>query len=183
MRAFVMGVSFVALGACASSGSTSAAAPARPDVQTVRGGSAIAGSLTVTSNTSAAVTSLAVPLDRVWKVLPAAFDSLGIPLGTLDPNRHLIGYEGFKVRQRLGKTALSRYLDCGTTQVGANADSYEVVLTVLTQLQPGASGTTSLATTVEANARPIAFSQAPSRCTSTTVLESRLLDAVKAQLK
>jgi hypothetical protein len=170
----------LALAACASS---SAAPAASSTTATIRGGGAIGGSLTMAQTNAPNVSSVSFPMDQVWKVLPAAFDSLAVPLGIIDPVKHIIGNEGFKIRQRLGKVALSRYVECGTTQIGPNADSYEVFMTVLTQLVPGPSGTTSVATTFEALARPITFAQDYSRCTSKGLLETRLMDAVKAQLK
>ena len=170
----------ISLAACA----TTPLASVGPEVQTVRGGSAVAGNLQVISNTSEVVSDLPSSLDNVWKVLPAAFDSLGIPVASVDPTLRTIGNEGFKLRQRLGKTPLSRFLDCGQTQVGPNADSYEVFLVVMVHAQAGAApGTTKMTTMVDASARSIAFSQAPNRCSTNGELEKRLIAAVKAQLK
>ena len=126
--------------------------------------------------------SVSAAIDQVWRVLPAAFDSLAIPVTQVDPLKRIIGNPGFKLRQRLGKVSLSRFIECGTTQIGPNADSYDVYLTVLLQLQPGPAGTTSVLTTFEALSRPVSFSQEYSRCSSRGSLETRLLDAVKAQL-
>jgi len=179
MRRFSV-LSAVLLAACASS---SAAPAASSTSSTIRGGGAIGGSLNMASTSAPSMSSVPFPMDQVWKVMPAAFDSLAIPLGIIEPAKHIIGNEGFKIRQHLGKVALSRYVECGTTQIGPNADSYEVYLTVLVQLVPGASGTTSVATTFESLARPITFAQDYSRCTSKGLLETRLMDFVKAQLK
>lgn len=178
MRTLLIFSSVVVAG-CASAGMS----PSGPEQQTISGGSAVAGSLTMTSSTTTNYADIAAPLDRVWKVLPAAFDSLGITVASVDPATHTIGNEGYKLRQRLGRVPLSRFLDCGTTQVGANADSYEVFLTVMVQARAGrAPGTTSMSTLVEATARSIAFSQAPSKCNNLGVIESRLIEAVKAQI-
>jgi hypothetical protein len=46
-----------------------------------------------------------------------------------------------------------------------------------------ASGLTTLHTTFEAMARPIAFSREYARCSSKSILEKRIADAVKAQLQ
>jgi hypothetical protein len=91
----------------------------------------------------------------------------------LDASKHLAGNAGFKLRQRLGKVPLSRYFDCGTTQVGPNAESYDVYLTVLTSVASDAGGA-KVATVVDASAKPVAFSQAYSACSTTTALEKRL---------
>lgn len=143
----------------------------------------MAGKLTVNSTTSASTTALAYSLDDVWRVLSAAFDSLGVTVGHVDPTQHVIGNDGYKLRVQLGRTPLSRYIDCGQTQIGQNADSYDVYLSVLAQVQAGASGGASLTTTLDAAARPISFSQDYSRCSSTGLFESRLVDTVKKLLQ
>jgi hypothetical protein len=126
--------------------------------------------------------TLAYPVDQVWRALPGVFDSLKVPLNTLDPKAHTIGNDGFKIRQRLGTVALSKYIDCGTTQIGPNADSYDIVLTVLVQLSPAEGGGTSVTTTFESSARPLAFAQEYSKCTSKSVFEPRLLEVLKGKL-
>ena len=178
MRVFTAVASVVALAGCASS----SALPERTDTRTIEI-QGVAGKLTTSSSSSASVASVSAPLDQVWRMLPALFDSLAVPVALIEPAKHVIGNEGFKIRQRLGKVTLSRYMDCGTTQIGPNADSYDVYLTVLVQLQPGANGTTSIATSFESLARPIAFAQEYSRCSTKGLFETRLVALVKAQLK
>jgi len=177
---FVVSLSLLALAACATTPLSSGG----PEVQTVRGGSAVAGNLQVISNTSEVVSELPATLDNVWKILPAAFDSLSIPVASVDPSQRTIGHENLKIRQRLGKTPLSRFLDCGQTQVGPNADSYQVFLTVMVHVSAGSvPGSTKMTTMVDATAQSIAFSQAPNRCSTNGELEKRLIAAVKAQLR
>jgi len=126
-------------------------------------------------------TTLAVPLDRVWKALPVAYDSLGLPLTVLDSKRHLIGNQGFKIRQKLGAVRLSEYIDCGSAQIGLSADSYDVFLSVVTEVRSTAQGS-EFVTTVEASARPITFAQEYGQCKTKSVLESRLAELVKAMV-
>ena len=178
MSGLIGAVSVLALAGCASS----SALPDHSDVRTIEV-QGVAGKLATRSSSSAITSSVTVPLEQVWRMLPALFDSLGVPVALIEPAKHLIGNEGFKLRQRLGKVTLSRYMDCGTTQIGPNADSYDVYLTVLVQLQPGANGTTSIATSFESLARPIAFAQEYSRCSTKGLFETRLVALVKAQLK
>lgn len=120
--------------------------------------------------------------DLVWRVLPAAFDSVAIPVMRLDQGNKIIANDGIKVRQRLGKVSLSRYIDCGQTQIGPNADSYEVYIVLALQVRATGASSSALTTTFEAQARPIAFSQGYSRCTSNGALEAKLLAAIRAQL-
>jgi hypothetical protein len=115
--------------------------------------------------------------------MPSIMDSVGIAVGTMDQASHTIGTQGFKLRGRLGKVSLSRIIDCGTsTQVGPNADSYEVYLTVLSSVKADGAAGASLSTTVEARARPINFNQGYSNCPSKGWLEIRIADLVKARL-
>ena len=128
------------------------------------------------------VIHLEYALDAVWRILPSVFDSIGITVNTIDQSRKTIGNPGYKIRQRLGKSPLSKYLDCGNTQIGPNADSYDVMLTVLSTVAPeGASGAT-LSTLVEAQAKPVTYNQAYSRCSSKGGIESRISELVKARL-
>ena len=110
------------------------------------------------------------------------YDSVGLKIASLDSAHHLIGNGDAKMRRQLGGVPLSRFLDCGQTQIGYNADSYDVVLTVKTQLQPDASGATVVRTLVTAVAKPVAFSQEYSSCSSTGKLESRVSDVIRAKL-
>jgi hypothetical protein len=88
--------------------------------------------------------------------------------------------EGFKVRQKLRNERLSNYFECGTTQVGPNADSYELFVTVRSYLEPlkEDSTRTRMTVAVTAAAKPLQFAQDYSRCTSKTALERRMLDVI-----
>ncbi|AHG89286.1 hypothetical protein J421_1749 [Gemmatirosa kalamazoonensis] len=176
MRALLPLVALV-VAACASSGG----APTGRATETVRidgvGTLNMAG-----ASTTASVTSLAYPIDQAWAALRTVYDSLAIPVTTQDPATHTIANDGFKIRNRLGKTALSRYVECGNTQMGPSADSYEVYLSVTTHLKPADAGNTSVESTVEATARPVQFAQAPSRCTSKGELETRIATQLRTAL-
>lgn len=119
----------------------------------------------------------------VWVALRAAYDSLSLPVGSVDEASHTLGTPArVRVVRRLGKIPLSKFLNCGDTQGRPAADSYEVQLTVQTTLQPVNSATTTVLTTVVAEARPITFSGEYARCTSTGALETALTETVKSQL-
>ena len=117
------------------------------------------------------------PHATTWKALIAAYDSVGIPVGSSAQGDGVLGNLGFKVRRRLKDAPLSRYLNCGTTQVAPNADSYEITLSVATQLQPVAGGTRAV-TTVEATGRPIAFAGSQVSCVSTGRLEMLIAELI-----
>ena len=122
------------------------------------------------------------PIDLVWRALGVAYDSVGIKLGVLDPKQHLMGNQGMALRQRLGKTILSKYIECGSSQIGPSADNYEVVMSVISYLHPNEAGETEIVTRVTAHARPPTFGQEYLRCTSKGELEKRLVAFVNATL-
>jgi hypothetical protein len=164
---------------CASSPAASALPPADETARVTAGGDA----LRIRPSDRPTAVAVAFPIDAVWRVLPAVFDSLGIPVTTLEPARRSLGNPGFKAHKQLGRTPLSRYIDCGQAQSFPSADTYDVHLSVLTQLQPTEAGTTTVVTLVQAAARPMTYGGDYARCSSKGSLEARIADAVKARLK
>ena len=167
----------LSLSACASSSSTSTA---RPATQTISGGAA--GSMTIATTTSSDVVHLAFTPDAVWRIMPSVYDSLGVTVSTMDQARKTIGNANFKVRQKLGKKPLSLYLDCGASQIGPNADSYDVVLNVMSTVSAEGAQGAVLTTIVEAQSKPVTYNQAYSRCSSKGGIEKRISDLVNARL-
>lgn len=168
--------------ACAGSASSSSPAPASQTVRVV--GAQGGASLTMAGENSPNVHTLAFGVDQVWRALPAVFDSLGIPIGTLDPAKRSIGNTGLMIRGRLKGVPLSRYIDCGSsTQIGPNADSYDVSITMLADVRPAEASTTTVTTTLDAVARPANFAQGYSQCRSKAVLETRFIDILTSRLE
>jgi hypothetical protein len=172
---------------CASSKTTTgstAASPSTP-LETVRvSGSTGGGTMMVETHPASGptVTRIGFPVDRVWGALKTAFDSLAIPVSSVDPATHAMGNAGLRIRRRLGDVAVSKYINCGNTQAANAADSYEVILTLAAQVLPTDDGMSRLATSVGAQGRPITLSSEYTRCTSTGLLETRLAQLVTAQL-
>jgi hypothetical protein len=121
--------------------------------------------------------------DLVWKALLIVYDSLGLKLSIYDPAQHLLGTEGMPLRHKLGNVMLSRYLDCGRGQVDLSADSYDVLLAVMTHVSVSDSGVTRVSLRVAAAARPPTLSQAYSRCSSKGELEKRFFELLNASLR
>jgi len=140
------------------------------------------GSLTVSNMVNSDVVKMPYSADAVFRILASVYDSLAIPVTTMDPVRKIIGNPGYKTRQRLGKVTLSKYLDCGTTQIGPNADSYDVVLNITTTVAADGPAASTMTTILDAQSRPATFNQAYNRCSSKGLLETRLTDIVKARL-
>lgn len=163
---------------CASATSGTAA----PERETMRVTGA--GNLRMTAIDQTSDVRIDFPVGKVWHALPAAFEQLGIPITEADDATHTIANGGLKIRRELGKVSLSRYIDCGTTQIGENADSYDVYLTITVHVdEVPTSGLSVMRTTFEAMARPIAFSRDYARCSSKGELEKRITAAVKSQLQ
>jgi hypothetical protein len=165
--------------ACAPA-QTTTADPSAPRVQEIRA-EGLGGSLKIASYTDPATTPIGKGALDAFQLMPLVYDSLQIPKTWLDPKQFLVSSQGFKIRARLGRTPLSRFIDCGKTQIGPNADSYEVFMTVTSKLIPNGDVST-LNTTVEASARPVSFNQAYSRCSSTGTLEKRISDLLLSLL-
>ena len=125
-------------------------------------------------------TTLPASLTSVWAVLPAVLDRLEIDVSHVDAAAGIIGNTGYRARQIEG-VRMSRWLDCGRGPLRANADAYDVTLTVLVQLVPASNGTT-VQTTVDAYARDRSTSGGPVHCVSWGSLERRVPELVLEQL-
>jgi len=176
----VFAAAVLAVMACARSTHPGSSTPTSESVRVV--GDAAGGSIRMASSDN--VTTATVPFapDKVWTVLSMVYDSLGVPIETVDSRRMLLGNTGFKVRQRLGKTALSKLIDCGKTQGFPSADTYDVHLNVTTLVQAKDGGST-LSTQVESAARPMAFAGEYVRCSSLGTLEAAIVAGVRNRLK
>jgi len=188
---FAMPLSFAAVAgllsiAAVAGCSSSSALESAPTPQTVRviGSASPTGAITMgvtATPTSVRSATLSASVTDAWHALPSAYESLSIPLSVVDSATRRLGNSSFNVRRRLGTVPLVRLIDCGSTQGGPSAESYDINMSVLSRLTAGEGGTT-ISTTVEAMGKPVAFSGEYIRCSSTGVLESRIADAVKARL-
>lgn len=114
------------------------------------------------------------PIDRTWAAMRAVYDSLNLPVASVDPSAHVIESPNLRLRRRLGDTPLNKYLRCGDTQGGQSVDTYEIQMSVRTSLKEH-NGATTIMTSVSAEGRPITISADYTRCTSTGNLESRVV--------
>ncbi len=181
MRSIAL-LSLITLAACASGGTTSSGTGAPQTTRVMGGGGLSGGSIRMNATDAASVTTVGFPLDVVWRALPAAYDSLKIPLTTLDAKAHRLGNEGMKIRQRLGTVSLSKYIDCGQAQIGPSADSYDVYLNVTTTVTARSGAETAISTIVESAAKPLNFGQDYTRCTSKGTIENAISAIVAAKL-
>lgn len=180
MRWFSMLSSATLLG-CASSGHVPAGAAPQETIR-ISGAGLPMSTMDTHPSDATATAVVGFALDRVWGALRAAYDSVAVPVATFDATTHTIGNSALRVRRRLGDVALSKYLNCGNTQGGNGADTYEVVFSILTRAVPAESGKTRITSLIDAQGRPITLSGEYTRCTTTGVLEKRLAQLVTSQL-
>lgn len=187
-RAIAVGAC-VAAAACASSGggASSSTSPAPTTMETTRI-AAGSGTMTMTTNRDIATNekTIGYPIDRVWAAVRAAYDSVAVPVAIFDGASHSVGNSALRVRRRLGDVALSKYLNCGSTQGFPSADTYEIQMSVLTQLQvdPASGGVgTIVLTTVQGQGRPMTISSEFTPCSSTGGLEKQIVDVANRALR
>lgn len=175
-------LAFATFAGCSSTQSTGTVPEPRPTTITSQSGSSVTIRTSVSDVNK--VDTLWVNHARVWKVLPAVYGIMDIPIANYDAEKGIVGNAGLKLFRRLGKVPLTRYLDCGSTQVGPNVESYEVMLSVLTIANPvpGDTSLTVVHTSVDASARPMQFAGAHTQCRSKGALEAQLLQTLKVQL-
>lgn len=113
-----------------------------------------------------------------YRRMLAAYDVAGLDPNMLSARDFIVGRQNLVVRRRLGDTRLSAYLNCGNSITGDNADSYEVTLTVITQVTPIDEGMARISTRVDASARPMGTSGNLVACSSTGRLERDLAERV-----
>ena len=180
----------VLVAACASassSGPTPVAAPpsAPPREETTRvdmGGFA-AYEVRTTSDDRAVEATYTTTTDKLWTALPAVYDSLGIKLTTMNSAGRTLGVQNLRIRRRLGGEAISRSLACGTGITGEdNADSYDVLVTVMSAVEPRGGDQAVLRTWVQGTARAPGTSGGPVRCGSSGWLERRIAQLAAARL-
>jgi hypothetical protein len=166
-------LSVAAFTGCASSGDPTIGNAPEP-VQTTRivgnGGST---EMRTSPGVGRGVVMVEGSLASVWQSLAAAYDSVGLTITTSSPGQGILGTESFKIRRKLKDVPLTRYIDCGNTQGGPSAETYEILLTVMTQLQPTADGTRAT-TILQASGRPISLGGSYMTCGSTGRLEERI---------
>ena len=119
-----------------------------------------------------------VPANTAYRRALAAYDVMGLEANLMSARDFIVGRQGLVLRRRLGDTRLSAFINCGNSLTGDNADSYEVTLTVITQVTPVDDGSSRLATRVDAGARPMGTSGNLVACSSTGRLEREMAERI-----
>jgi hypothetical protein len=126
-------------------------------------------------------TKLLVDVDKAWAAVPAVYGEIGIEPSLVDSKQHVFGNAGVTFRRKLGAQRMSRYFDCGSTAGIANADDYDLLIRVITQIIPAEGGLSAVRTQVEATGHATATSGQVVRCASTGALEERIAHMVSDQ--
>src|SRR5262249_37186149 len=100
-----------------------------------------------------------------------------------DPPAKTLGNSNLRLKRQLAGVALSKYVNCGSTQGFPSADTYEVFLSIGTTVSSSAPNQSQVWTTITGQARPITISGEPVRCSSLTTLEKRLMTVLNNLLK
>ena len=114
---------------------------------------------------------------EVWLVLPSVFEMLQIETSVVDPGSLVIGNPRSRPR-RIERKRLSTYLDCGSGIIGPRADSYQVTLQWMVQLESAPNGSTVVTTSMDAYARPRDVSGNDIHCVSKGTLERRIVELI-----
>jgi hypothetical protein len=126
-------------------------------------------------------TKLLVGVDKAWAAVPTVFGELGINPNVVDSKLHVFGNAGANFRRSIGGQRMSRYFDCGSTAGISNADDYDLLVRVITQIIPAEAGLSALRSQVEATGHATATSGQVVRCSSTGALEERIAHMVADQ--
>jgi hypothetical protein len=126
-------------------------------------------------------TKLLVGVDKAWAAVPAVYGELGIQPTLVDSKQHVFGNAGANYRRKLGSQRMSRYFDCGATAGISNADDYDLLIRVITQIVPADGDLSTVRTQAEATGHATATSGQVVRCASTGALEQQIAHMVADQ--
>ncbi|MFM8780822.1 MAG: hypothetical protein ACKOFO_05025, partial [Gemmatimonadota bacterium] len=118
--------------------------------------------------------------DQAWTALNAVYQELAIPLSVNDAATKTLGNTGWRVRRSIGRVPAQRYLDCGSSGTIQNAETYQLTLSIVSNVKPNPRGGSIVTTALSGTGRnPITSSSADVRCVSTGDLELRIREMVE----
>ena len=128
-------------------------------------------------------TTIEVPPDVVWGVLPAVYEEFKLPVNTMVTAERRIASQQGRFRERVAGERAARIVSCGTSSDGREAaDSYELSLDIATTVGAAADGGSELRTVVSGFAKPVFTSGEPVRWASAGRLEERIAAAARTRL-
>lgn len=138
------------------------------------------GTVAVANTSTATKTVLDMPMDQAWLALDQAYAVLTIAPSERNASTHLLGNTSFKARRKLGDVRLMNALDCGGESSAPNAESYDITMSVRSQLTPNPAGGTLLQSFVEGVGRNATTNNSnPVTCYSRGGIEKRIDELVR----
>jgi hypothetical protein len=137
------------LAACASGSGTGPVRAARPIPELSVPG--LHGALDPNSEVPSSTMQLAASPDSVWNALVKVYGELGLPVTGINTDTKVLDSVDQRLRT-VGGRRLTDLVDCGGSY--GSASTYDIYLTVRTQLGAGDSGGTLGTTQVAASAKP-----------------------------
>jgi len=125
--------------------------------------------------------SFLVTYERLWQALPLAYASLGMKVNAADTATRAVGFAAV-VRRKIGGVPISKYFDCGRSQIDIIADAYDISLVVASQVGRSSQGGIVVTTHARASAKAPTIAHDIALCSSTGVLERALYDSLKVKL-
>ena len=122
---------------------------------------------------------LAVPAAQTWSAVASAYNALNIPIVAFDSTTRTISGAASAFRQ-FHKTPVSRFVDCGSTLVGPNADTHRVDLRIETRVVSESDTSSTVRTRVDATG---SGSTGAVNCATTGSLEKLVNDQVTTLLE
>ncbi|HVT38801.1 MAG TPA: hypothetical protein VHE78_07145 [Gemmatimonadaceae bacterium] len=124
------------------------------------------------------------PLARAYGAVKAAFDDLQVPLSVDEGHGAVLGNQNIKAVAGFGGYRLSRLVDCGSSTMGLNADTFRVSLVFLALLDSTDATHTQVRIGFIGGGEPIASATRQGvQCASTGVMEARLMEIVSKRLR
>ncbi|HEX6369691.1 MAG TPA: hypothetical protein VF006_12295 [Longimicrobium sp.] len=125
---------------------------------------------------------LPFPAELVWAALPRAYAELQLPAGPVTRDRLEFTTPQLRVQSQLYGRKNSDFIDCGVADGGRRLEDHgEVMLAMITRLEPGDAGTVVM-TQVDAYARRRDVAADPVVCSSRGVLEEAVVAALLKHL-
>ena len=126
-------------------------------------------------------TDLQLRPDSVFGLLRGAYLGLGLAPES-DRKAMTVVVSSARIRRHLAGVPLQQYLDCGSKDNLPNAETYQIELTLISQVSMLTDSTSRISTRVDAIAsNPLHGADNRTQCTTLGALEKRIGDAVRKQ--
>ena len=175
------------LAACASGGGSEAPKPAGPAgsidrAQTTGAAEGANLDMTVHSTNFTSSDIVVASLDSAWAVLPDVWKSLGLTIDGISTREHRLQSGSMRIRRQLAGVSLSRFIECGRSTQGPNADVYFIVLRFETVLS-GSDGNVLARSAMAVTGEGTGNSGQVTRCSSSGELERRVGERLTRRLR